>query len=124
MSTKFTQRAMVVCAAVAAIIIGFTPNAQAANAGLILSDRDGRQMGAMTHLDPEPDRFKVCDTQRDGATVTGRVFDGTELIGITTDGDDAGCNYFYASILKDHQTWMSICWEGAVGFCNSRRIYE
>jgi hypothetical protein len=122
MFKELTKRAMIVCAAVAVIVFGFSATAQAADAKLLLSDRDGNQLGYMVHLDPEPDRFSVCDTQRDGVLLIGRVFDGVDQIATITDGDDAGCDTKSVPILAGHDTWMSLCWDGRV--CVSMRIRE
>lgn len=128
MFMKFTSRALVVCVAAATILFGFSAAAaQAANRTVILSDVDGRQLGYMVHLDAEPDRFKVCDTQNDGATVTGRLFYSTTLLKWTTDGSDAGCNYFTRDIRSGYEYRMTLCWDGSADwtrFCTGAIIRE
>ncbi|MDA1359092.1 hypothetical protein O1R50_05625 [Glycomyces luteolus] len=94
MFTRFAKRALVVSAAMSAIVLAASGQAHAANAYLLLSDRDGRQLGTMTHYDAETDRFTVCDTQSEGRNVTGKLYaegGDTPLLTIT-DGSDAGCD--------------------------------
>ncbi|RRS01370.1 hypothetical protein [Glycomyces terrestris] len=94
MFTTFAKRALVVGAAMTAMVLAASGQAQAANAYLILSDRDGRQLGTMTHYDAETDRFTVCDTQSEGRNIIGKLYaegGDTPLLTIT-DGSDAGCD--------------------------------
>lgn len=114
MFSTFAKRALVVCAAMTALVLGASGQAQAANAYLILSDRDGRQLGTMTHYDAETDTFKVCDTQRDGHAVTGvlyRVGGSGNLLEIS-DGSDAGCNSKSYNIRAGYTYYMDLSWNG------------
>ncbi|MFB9660293.1 hypothetical protein ACFQS3_11045 [Glycomyces mayteni] len=109
MFTKLMKRAMVVCALTASILVGVTAPAQAANKTIILSDSDGRQLGYMVFYDGSPDKFKVCDTQRDGHSVTGRVMRGAAILGETSDGNDKGCN---TMAFRTSGTQMQLWWNG------------
>ncbi|CAM5699968.1 hypothetical protein SPURM210S_00354 [Streptomyces purpurascens] len=42
----------------------------------------------MTHLDPDPDSFRVCDTRADGHGVTGKL--GMYMAGVAVEGDEGG----------------------------------
>jgi hypothetical protein len=107
------KRAMIVCALMASVVIGIAAPAQAANKTIILSDVDGRQLGYMVFYDVEPNKFKVCDTQRDGYTVTGQVLiltnNGHIPLGDATDGMDDGCAYMYFRTSGDQ---MRLWWNG------------
>lgn len=110
MFTKLMKRAAIVCVLTATAVIGIAGPAQAAGKTIILSDIDGRQLGYMVFYDENPDRFKVCDTQRDGHTVSGRVLrDGAILGTTTTDGDDRGCN---TMVFRSSGTQMRLWWNG------------
>jgi hypothetical protein len=124
--SRFARRALVVGAAMTAIVIGASGQAQAANAYLILSDRDGRQLGTMTHYDAETDTFKVCDTQRDGHAVTGvlyRVGGSGDLLRIS-DGSDAGCNSASYDIRSGYTYYMDLSWDGNFDIWHRIQITE
>jgi hypothetical protein len=102
------------------------PVSQAANAYLLLSDRDGRQLGTMTHFDAETDTFRVCDTQRDGHGVTGllcRVGGNGNLLEIS-DGSDAGCNSESYNIRSGYTYYMDLSWDGDFDISQRIRITE
>lgn len=113
MFTKLMKRAMIVCVLMASIVVGIAVPAQAANKTIILSDIDGRQLGYMVFYDVEPNKFKVCDTQRDGYSVTGQVLrqtsNGHIPLGDTSDGSDRGCNTMVFRVSGDQ---MRLWWNG------------
>ncbi|SDE03365.1 hypothetical protein [Glycomyces harbinensis] len=113
MFTKLMKRAMIVCVLMASVVVGIAAPAQAANKTIILSDIDGRQLGYMVFYDSDPQKFKVCDTQRDGYTVTGQALwqsaNGHIPHGDTTDGNDKGCNTMVFRVDSDQ---MRLWWNG------------
>ncbi len=121
--TRFTKRVMIVCAAVVAIVFGFSATAQAANATLILNDVDGRQLGVMTHIDAEPDRFTVCDSQSDARSVTGTISRNGTTLATITDGSDAGCNVEVVLLENALQYRLTLCRTGT-SYCTSIVIRE
>ncbi len=126
MLSHLAKRALVVCAAVTAIVLGASGQAQAANAYLLLSDRDGRQLGTMTHFDAETDTFRVCDTQSDGHAVTGvlhRVGSNDDLL-VIRDGSDAGCNTESYNIREGYTYYMDLSWDGNFDIWTRMRIWE
>lgn len=114
MLSKLVRRAVFVIAAMTALLVVTAGQAQAANTYLILSDVDGRQLGAMTHIDAEPDRFKVCDTQRDGDKVTGFIYEyyPEVLLDWVSDGSDSGCNTMKVNLVDGVKYRMYLCWNG------------
>ncbi|MQM27042.1 hypothetical protein [Glycomyces albidus] len=112
MPIRIAKRAIVVLAAMTALLIFATGQAQAANTFLILNDIDGNQLGTMTHIDVETDQFKVCDTNSDGASVTGRLYNNTFVILKVTDGGDAGCNTETFNVKVGEFYTMQLCWNG------------
>lgn len=121
--TRFTKRVMIVCAAVVAIVLGFSTTAQAENATLILSDVDGRQLGVMTHVDREPDTFHVCDSQNDLRSVTGTVSRNGVTLASISDGPDAGCNVEVLDLENALQYRLTLC-RTATSYCTSTVIRE
>jgi hypothetical protein len=109
--TKLMKRAIIVCVLMMSIVAAVAMPAQAANKTIILSDVDGRQLGYMVFYDVTPNEFKVCDTQRDGHTVTGQVLasSGAVILGDTTDGDDKGCN---TMVFRTSGEQMRLWWNG------------
>jgi hypothetical protein len=80
----------------------------------------------MTHLDDDPDSFKVCDTEADGAGVTGELYidQGVwALVGSANDGGDAGCDSFVEDITFPWTYKMVLCWNGT-NYCVSKTIEE
>jgi hypothetical protein len=120
--TKFsrsTKRALVMCAATMAMILGVSGTAQADDARVILSDIDGRQLGYADHLDG-PDHLRVCDTQRDGYAVTARIRNGNGVIATVSDGSDTGCNSRSVSLVNGELYVLEIVWKGPGNIKNSR----
>ncbi|REE94742.1 hypothetical protein [Thermomonospora umbrina] len=121
----WSARAALVGGAVTTVIMAGAGIAQADDTWLILSDRDGRQIGHMVHLDPDPDRFRICDDQRDGYGVTGTVYrwNGVGQTGYwqslesATDGSDAGCDTISVSITNYLHYRMVLCWDGPGDIC-------
>ncbi|WP_199037475.1 hypothetical protein [Glycomyces salinus] len=125
MLAKFAKRATIVFAAMAALIIAASGQAQAADAYLYYYDLDHTRLGYMVHLDAEPDKIKVCDTYADGYTVSGSIWEGRTQIGSTVrDGSDAGCNYGTVPLESGHTYEMVLCWEAPRAECRSRTITE
>lgn len=112
--TKFsrsTKGALVMCVASMAMILGVSGTAQAADARVILSDIDGRQLGYADYLDGT-DRLKVCDTQRDGYGVIARIRNGAGVIAVVVDDSDAGCNSRAVSLINGGVYVLEIAWMG------------
>ncbi len=126
--SNFAKRSLAICAALTASFIGSAGQAQAANAYLLLDDRDGRQLGAMTHYDAETDTFKVCDTQREGHSVTGTLWrygsPKNVLLLKITDGDDAGCNSGKYNIRSGYAYYMQLSYNGNTQIFRNIRIWE
>ncbi|WBQ05252.1 hypothetical protein [Kribbella sp. CA-293567] len=126
--SKSTKRALAVCAALTVSFIGSAGPAQAANAYLLLDDRDGRQLGAMTHYDAETDTFKVCDTQREGRSVTGTLWRSGSpknvLLLTITDDDDAGCNSKRYNIRSGYAYYLQLSYNGSTQIFKNIRIWE
>lgn len=104
------KRAVIILAAMTALLIAATGQAQAANSYLILSDIDGHQLGTMTHLDVETDRFKVCDTNSDGSPVTGYLYHDNKRLFKISDGGDSGCNWKTYNVIVDEVYVLYLCW--------------
>ncbi|MFE9335093.1 MULTISPECIES: hypothetical protein [Streptomyces] len=109
------------------LVIGVTGSAAAGDTYNILSDIDGHQVGYMAHLDPDPDTFKICDTQKDGYGVTGRLYIDQgpwALMGTVDDGGDAGCDYMKREITHPWTYKMVICWNGPGNICHTTTFKE
>lgn len=117
------MRAVTVGLAASVLVIGGSSQAWAANTRVDLP-----AAGYMEHLDPDPDTFKICDTEVDGAGVTGRLYidQGVwALMGTVTDGGDAGCGYMAREITAPWTYKMEICWNGGQGsYCRSKTFEE
>ncbi|GAB4003817.1 hypothetical protein GCM10029992_47050 [Glycomyces albus] len=124
MLANFVKRAAIVVAAMAALIIATSGQAQAANAYLYIYDLDHTRLGYIVHLDAEPDRIKVCDTYNDGYSVSGAIYEGRTQLAFTRDGSDAGCNYRTVNLQNGHTYTLVVCWTGSVDDCRSRTITE
>ena len=109
------------CAAIMAIVLGVSGTAQADDARVILSDIDGRQLGYVDHLDGT-DQIRICDTQRDGYTVTGRIRWGGDVRATVSDGSDAGCNYKSVSLIDGNRYVLEIWWNGPGDIDNDREF--
>ncbi|PRY59935.1 hypothetical protein [Glycomyces artemisiae] len=70
MFKKWITRIAITCAVGVGIIAGTGSAALAGDTWLILSDIDGRQVGAMQHVD-DGDSFRVYDSLKDGYSVEG-----------------------------------------------------
>jgi hypothetical protein len=70
MLKKWATRFAITCAVGVGLIAGTGSAAFAADTWLILSDNDGRQVGAMQHVD-DGDSFRVYDSLKDGYSVEG-----------------------------------------------------
>ncbi|MER6912443.1 hypothetical protein ABT354_12305 [Streptomyces sp. NPDC000594] len=69
----------------------------------------------MTHLDSDPDRIRVCDTNADGKGVYGvltqlRTIDGMHPIAFVSDGGDGGCDIIEVPIVTNGMYQMQLCW--------------
>ncbi|GAB3996971.1 hypothetical protein GCM10029992_18560 [Glycomyces albus] len=124
MVARLVKRSAIVFAAMFALVTFTSGQAHASDAYLILTDSDGRQIGYMVHLDSEPDRIKVCDTQRDGYSVTGRILRDGSVLATTTDGMDSGCNYVTVDLRQNRLYWMEIWWNGPGNVSNYRSVVE
>ncbi|MFF9685410.1 hypothetical protein [Streptomyces sp. NPDC014623] len=114
--------------AAVALVTGTSGAASAAGSTLFLSDTDGRSLGTMTHLDPDPDTSRVCDTRADGHGVTGKLYTyigGWQLRETQADGGDAGCDYFDYNVVSSTSKYlMKICWNGPGEICAKKEFTE
>ncbi|MFF7450627.1 MULTISPECIES: hypothetical protein [unclassified Streptomyces] len=82
----------------------------------------------MTHLDPDPDTFRVCDKRADGHGVTGKLYlymGGWQLKETKSDGGDAGCDYFdYNVVPYAAKYMMKLCWNGPGEVCVQKEFTE
>ncbi|MFE7105354.1 hypothetical protein ACFU98_18380 [Streptomyces sp. NPDC057575] len=102
-------------AVIATVFAGTMSTAQAAEAGVLTSNKTisipgGR--GTMTFID-DGDMFQVCDTKADGHGVSGRLIDDSyrEKIYIT-DGGDAGCDKKGYDVGQFGSYQMQLSWDG------------
>ena len=90
--------------------------------------RGGHTIGTMTHLDPDPDTFRVCDTRADGHGVTGKLylyFAGWQLKETKSDGGDSACGYFdYNVVPYGAKYLMKLCWNGPGEVCVTKEFTE
>lgn len=115
MFTKFStsaKRALIMCAAVMAIVMGVSGTAQAASARIILSDIDGRQLGYADYLDATNGTLRVCDTQNDGYGVSARITQGNNIIATVYDDSDAGCGSKTVTLDNGEYYLLKIWWHG------------
>lgn len=105
MPHKAMTRALMVCAAASAIVIGMAGTAHAANKTV------SNIYGSITHVD-DGDTFRVCDTRADGYGVRGELTDAHNIYGAQEDGGDAGCDTFQYDVKEDHPYRITICWLG------------
>lgn len=128
MLRSWVSRLTLVCATVVALIVGTAGVAAAGDTWLYLSDIDGRALGRMIHLDPDPDTFKVCDDRADGHGVTGKLYiyiAGWQLREVESDGGDTGCDYFDYNVVPYAAKYlMKICWNGNGDICAKREFIE
>ncbi|MFE7108582.1 hypothetical protein ACFU98_05155 [Streptomyces sp. NPDC057575] len=114
MVNSFTRIAMA-GAAVAAVLAGTASTAQAADVGVLDTNKvlyltDGR--GKMTFID-DGDMFEVCDTRADGHGVEGQLVDDTQRVLLyVDDGGDAGCDKKGYNIGNGTQYQMQFWWSG------------
>ncbi|MFI1356795.1 hypothetical protein ACH4TV_24920 [Streptomyces sp. NPDC020898] len=110
-----------------ALVVGATAPAGAADTKLKLK-RGGHTIGTMTHLDPDPDTFRVCDTRADGHGVTGKLYmyqAGWQLKETKADGGDAGCDYFDYNVVPYAAAYlMKLCWNGPGEVCVKKEFNE
>lgn len=112
---KSFPRVAVVGAAVATVLAGTMPTAQAAETPILTGDKTlslpgGR--GTMTFID-DGDMFQVCDTKADGHGVTGRLIGDSynEKLYIE-DGGDAGCGKAGYNVGQSGSFQMQLSWNG------------
>ncbi|QGV77232.1 hypothetical protein [Streptomyces ficellus] len=120
-------RAAVALAGAAALVAAGSGPAAAADTKLTLK-RGGHTIGTMTHLDPDPDTFRVCDTRADGHGVTGKLYmymAGWQLKETKQDGGDSGCGYFdYNVVPYAAKYMMKLCWNGPGEVCVTKEFTE
>jgi hypothetical protein len=128
MLKTWISRVAPVCGIAIALVAGTTSTANAADTWLYLSDVDGRSLGHMIHLDPDPDTFKVCDDRADGHGVTGKLYiyqAGWQLKETQSDGGDAGCGSFDYNVIPYAAKYlMKLCWNGPGDICSKREFTE
>lgn len=123
---RVVRGALAVAGAVA-LVVGATGSASAADTTLTLK-RSGNTIGTMTHLDPDPDTFRVCDKRADGYGVTGKLYvyvGGWQLKETKSDGGDAGCDYFDYNVVPYAAKYlMKLCWNGPGEVCAQKEFTE
>jgi hypothetical protein len=126
MFTRFsrsTKRATIMCAAATiAIVVGVPATAHADDKTVLLSDIDGRQLGYVSFTDAT-DTIKICDTQNDGYSVTGRIRTGAIVKVEVSDGSDAGCNTKSVSLINGRAYLLEIEWNGPGNIDYSQGFY-
>ncbi|MGC4944074.1 hypothetical protein [Kribbella sp. DT2] len=121
--SKSTKRATILCAAASmAIVLGVPATAHADNQTVFLSDLDGRQLGYVSFTDAT-DKVKICDTQNDGYSVTGRVRTGAIVKVEVSDGIDAGCNTKSVTLIDKRAYLLEIEWNGPGGIDWNQGFY-
>ncbi|GHD31815.1 hypothetical protein GCM10010313_75670 [Streptomyces violarus] len=109
------------------LVVAATGSASAADTTLPLK-RGGKTIGTMTHLDPDPDTFRVCDTRADGHGVTGKLYlymAGWQLKETKGDGGDAGCGSFDYNVVPYAAKYlMKLCSNGPGGACVQKEFTE
>ncbi|MFD7612549.1 hypothetical protein [Streptomyces sp. NPDC059828] len=109
------------------LVVGATGTASAADTTLRLK-RGGNTIGTMTHLDDDPDTFRVCDTRADGHGVTGKLYmytAGWQLKETKEDGGDSGCGYFDYNVVPYVAKYMlKLCWNGPGEVCVKKEFTE
>jgi hypothetical protein len=123
---RVARGALAVAGAIA-LVVGTTGTASAADTTLRLN-RGGHTIGTMTHLDPDPDTFRVCDTRADGHGVTGKLYlyvGGWQLKETKGDGGDANCNSFDYNVVPYAAKYlMKLCRNGAGNVCVQKEFTE
>jgi hypothetical protein len=123
---RVARGALAVAGAVT-LVVAATGSASAADTTLRLK-RGGHTIGTMTHLDPDPDTFRVCDTRADGHGVTGKLYmymAGWQLKETKGDGGDAGCGSFDYNVVPYAAKYlMKLCWNGPGGACVQKEFTE
>ncbi|WP_199037924.1 hypothetical protein [Glycomyces salinus] len=125
MFAKLVKRAVIVVAAMAALVIATSGQAQAASTSLHLYDLDHTRLGYMVQQDEGIyDRITVCDTYNDKYIMVGKVYDGTDVIASVSDGSGGGCSYTITRLYggSQHDYWMSLCWNGPTTKCTTRNL--
>ncbi|MEU6482640.1 hypothetical protein [Streptomyces sp. NPDC046887] len=120
-------RAALAVAGAVALVAGTSGSAHAADLTLKVK-RGGHTVGTMTHLDADPDTFRVCDTRADGYGVTGKLYmytAGWQLKETQADGGDAGCDSFdYNVVPYVGKYLMKVCWDGPGNVCVKKEFTE
>ncbi|MFE6128429.1 MULTISPECIES: hypothetical protein [unclassified Streptomyces] len=123
----YGARAAVAAVGAITLVAAASGTAAAADTTLRLS-RGGHTIGTMTHLDPDPDTFRVCDTRADGHGVTGKLYvylAGWQLKETKQDGGDSACGYFdYNVIPYGAKYLLKLCWNGPGEVCSQKEFTE
>lgn len=97
-----------------ALVIGFSGSAHAGDTEVTLTE-GGHRLGYIRHLDPDPDRFVVCDTHANGHGVTGSLYtwliypvNKWHKLDEVSDGGDATCDSFEEDLVGGHRYQMRI----------------
>jgi hypothetical protein len=127
MRKYLVARSALAVAGAVALVVSATGTASAADTTLRLN-RSGHTIGTMTHLDPDPDTFRVCDTRADGHGVTGKLYmyvAGWQLKETKGDGGDSGCGYFDYNVVPYAAKYlMKLCWNGPGEVCVQKEFTE
>jgi len=108
------------------LVVGATGTASAADTTLTLK-HSGHTLGTMTHLDPDPDTFRVCDKRADGHSVTGKLYmytAGWQLKETKSDGGDAGCDYFDYNVVPYVAKYMMKLCRTGTDICVKKEFTE
>ncbi|MGH8878842.1 MAG: hypothetical protein ACRD0P_16130 [Stackebrandtia sp.] len=80
--------------------------------------------GKITFID-KGDKWRVCDTKKDGRAVEGYVVPTSGNTRYETDGGDSGCDYFTLGISGGSVYQMGICRKGGSSTtCRSTEVRE
>ncbi|MFE7108581.1 hypothetical protein ACFU98_05160 [Streptomyces sp. NPDC057575] len=113
-------------AAVAAVFAGTVTTAQAADVGVLDTNKTiSNSHGRMTYID-DGDMFEVCDTKADGYGMTGQVVVATtgNPVLTVTDGGDAGCDKGGYNVGQLFSVYMAVVWNGGGDWVYSEHFTE
>lgn len=112
-----------VAAATVALVGGATAYATADDLGAKAAPIAKNAYGYITFID-NGDKFKVCDTKKDGRGVVGSVHDTREMLDYDTDGGDSGCDYFTYDVVEGPEYHLEIERIGGGSRAHSVGFYE
>jgi hypothetical protein len=113
MLKKWVTRFVITCAIGVGLIAGTGSAASAGDTWLILSDIDGREVGAMQHIDSN-DSFRVYDSNADGRSVEGclQALTPSAWVTLRCKNNDSGAGTYESfsyDVLTGIQYRMRLC---------------